>query len=748
MKKKYDYLSLLLLTLVLTFGLAGITVYAADNNSQEKNSESIYENPETPGNINDSTEKTELIDLSNYTAALSQTQYTYSGNAVTPDVSIADGETKLVKDTDYTVSYTNNINIGTATATITGIGNYTGTCTLNYTITASNISNCTATLSKTSYVYNGSLRKPSVTVKTNTATLKKGTDYTVSYSNNKKAGTATVTVKGVGNYTGTLKKTFTITAKSISKCTISLSKTSYTYNGTAKTPSVTVKFGDTKLKKGTDYTVTYKSNTSAGSGKVTIKGIGNFNKSVTKTFTIKAKSISKASVKLSKTSYIYNGKSRKPSVTVTCAKKTLKKGTNFTVKYKNNKKAGIATVTITGKKNYTGTITKTFSIVPQKPNLYNIQHDGKKIILTWEANKSISGFEICRKSANGKWKVIKTVSGKTSSYTDSSTAGYGTSYQYRIRAYLKTSSKTLYSSYSKTVNAKVQAGAPTITSVTPASKTSFVITWDKVSDADGYILYRKANSSSKWKKIATLTSGGKTSYTDTSLTYGKTYTYTLKAYTKSGSKTVNSAYDKNGFTAKLSYSSKYVDGYKLYYDAAGNQIKDVDGIIGKQSSYRIKVNKQANTVTVYAKDGDKGYTIPVKAFVCSTGSATPLGTFNTPNKYRWHTLDHGVEGQWCTRITGGILFHSVWYYSRSKTDLTTVQYNKLGTTASAGCCRLTCAAAKWIYDNCSLGTQVTIYNSSDPGPLGKPTADKLPSWHTWDPTDPTCADLCAERGCH
>ncbi|MGN1182772.1 MAG: L,D-transpeptidase, partial [Faecalibacillus sp.] len=81
-------------------------------------------------------------------------------------------------------------------------------------------------------------------------------------------------------------------------------------------------------------------------------------------------------------------------------------------------------------------------------------------------------------------------------------------------------------------------------------------------------------------------------------------------------------------------------------------------------------------------------------------------------------------------------FHSVYYSKMDNRTLSVSAYNKLGTTASHGCVRLTCGDAKWIYDNCALKTQVIII-SSGPDPLSKPSAAKLPSWHTWDPTDPT-----------
>lgn len=158
------------------------------------------------------------------------------------------------------------------------------------------------------------------------------------------------------------------------------------------------------------------------------------------------------------------------------------------------------------------------------------------------------------------------------------------------------------------------------------------------------------------------------------------------------------------------------------------------------SKYYIKINYTANCVTVYTKDSSGNYTVPVKALICSTGKATPTsGVYKMSQKYRWHTLNGGVQGQYCTRITGHILFHSVPYASKSADSLKYVAYDKLGTKASAGCIRLTVEGALWIYNNCPSGTYVEFYSSSNPGPLGKPTAQKISSnvqCRGWDPTDP------------
>ncbi|MDO4498479.1 MAG: hypothetical protein Q4B51_02485 [Coriobacteriaceae bacterium] len=117
----------------------------------------------------------------------------------------------LVLGKDYTVTYSNYTNAGTATATITGIGNFSGTVKKTYTIKQASLSQYgSATLSYTSCIYNGNYRKPVPTVKWGNKLLNEGKDYTVSYSNNKWTGTASVTIKGTGNYRGTITKTFRV----------------------------------------------------------------------------------------------------------------------------------------------------------------------------------------------------------------------------------------------------------------------------------------------------------------------------------------------------------------------------------------------------------------------------------------------------------------------------------------------------------------------------------------------------------
>lgn len=158
--------------------------------------------------------------------------------------------------------------------------------------------------------------------------------------------------------------------------------------------------------------------------------------------------------------------------------------------------------------------------------------------------------------------------------------------------------------------------------------------------------------------------------------------------------------------------------------------------------YYIKVNYGAQVVTIYTQDENGEYTVPYKAMVCSTGVATPTsGVYSIPARWEWLGLQGDVYGHYSTQIKGNILFHSVPYLRRGdKSSLEYWEYDKLGTYASAGCIRLTVSDAKWIFNNCARGTKVEFYTSSNPGPLGKPSAKKISSYpdylRNWDPTDP------------
>ena len=296
-------------------------------------------------------------------------EQTYTGSAITPDVNVKDGSKTLTSGTDYTIAFSNNVNVGTGTVTIKGKGNYSGTKTATFAIVAKSVSSLTIS-DIAAQTYTGSALTPAVTVKDGSTTLTSGTDYTVAYSNNTNAGTATVTVTGKGNYTGTKTATFTINAKAASNFTIS-EIAAVTYNGSAQTPTVTVKDGSTTLTSGTDYTVAYSNNTNAGTATVIVTGKGNYTGTKTVTFTINARNASNFTIS-SIVVQTYTGSAITPAVTVKDGSTTLTIGTDYTIAYSDNTNAGTATVTITGKGNYSGTKTATFTIAAKDASGFTI----------------------------------------------------------------------------------------------------------------------------------------------------------------------------------------------------------------------------------------------------------------------------------------------------------------------------------------------------------------------------------------
>ena len=175
-----------------------------------------------------------------------------------------------------------------------------------------------------------------------------------------------------------------------------------------------------------------------------------------------------------------------------------------------------------------------------------------------------------------------------------------------------------------------------------------------------------------------------------------------------------------------------------------NESKPIEYPTGS-SPYYIRVNNQANVVTIYGKDDNGYYSVPVKAMICSTGEVTPpswrypSNTYDIQGRWEWLDLMGDVYGHYATQICGNILFHSVPYTEKwNPGSLEWWEYDKLGTSASAGCVRLTLADAWWIFHYVPSGTTVEFYYDSDPGPLGKPWAKKISDnleCRGWDPTD-------------
>lgn len=325
---------------------------------------------------------------------------TYTGSAVKPAVQVYYGNTPLIEKTDYTVTYKNNTKASDAAAqtgapaiTVMGKGSYGGKATVTFSILPKNLGDPDMEYSFVdAYTYKtGTQPKLSLTVKYGKQTLKKDRDFTLTYKD--KSGTKidtaaaegsyTLVIAGKGNYTGEKELPFEITNKTpVSRLKIS-KIASCVYDGTPKKPSVTVKDGKKELEQGTDYELSYENNTEVGKATVIVKGKGDYAGSRKAAFSITGTPLSKATITGFNASVEYTGESISQDVQLTVrakngsetVEKTLRKGTDYEVRFLNCTSAGKASMILTGKCGYTGTVKKTFTI-----KAYDIKADNSSKI--------------------------------------------------------------------------------------------------------------------------------------------------------------------------------------------------------------------------------------------------------------------------------------------------------------------------------------------------------------------------------
>lgn len=338
--------------------------------------------------------------VADLTITIPADSYKYTGRAITPAVTVKNGQAVLKEKEAYTLSYTNNTNIGLATVTVTGAGNYTGTKAISFSIEKEvepvvlkkDIANKDKFYVEFLYdndelqTYTGNEIKPVVWVydREERLVLKENENYKVEYLNNINAGTATVVVTGIGDkYEGEVKLYFTIQeAESVDEeTTITLDQETFTYTGYEIKPVPTVMYGTTKLINGTDYTVRYANNVNVGTGTVYITGKGDYEGTISTTFKITQAQISSARITLAQDKYYYTGRAIEPEVGVSYNGISLSETRDYSVSYKSNTAVGEATITITGKGNFAGTVEKNFTIEKQKSEEKIDISDETKIIV-------------------------------------------------------------------------------------------------------------------------------------------------------------------------------------------------------------------------------------------------------------------------------------------------------------------------------------------------------------------------------
>nr|MCR5783418.1 DUF6273 domain-containing protein [Clostridia bacterium] len=323
---------------------------------------------------------------------LSWTGKTYNGEVQQPTVTVKNSAgAKLTEGTSYTLEWSGDSKLpGTYTVTVKAKGDkYSGSVDKTYTISKQPLEASRIRLSWTSKPYNSDVQKPTVTVK-NAAGVKltAGTSYTLEWSGDSKLpGTYTVTVKGKGNFSGSVPKTYTIGKQALAASRITLSWTSKTYNSAVQKPTVTVKNeAGTKLTEGTSYTLEWSGDSKLpGTYTVTVKGKGSFSGSVPMTYTIGKQPLAASRITLSWTNKAYNGSVQKPTVAVKNAAGTkLTEGTSYILEWSEDSKLpGTYTVTVKGKGSFSGSVPMTYTISKQALN-------ASRITLSW-TSKAYNG---------------------------------------------------------------------------------------------------------------------------------------------------------------------------------------------------------------------------------------------------------------------------------------------------------------------------------------------------------------------
>ena len=385
-------------------------------------------------------------DANLFNITLGTSEFTFNGTELKPTVTVKDGSAVLVENTDYTLAFTNNVNVGTATVTATGIGNYSGTKTATYTIVKADITPTAptaqtglvyttqpqaliaagqaqggemqysldnetwstniptgteakeyivyykvvadanhndvaaqsfkvtieqatltaATLTETNFIYNQQEQTALVAIVSAGAITVPDAGYEIADNKATNVGNYTATLTGKGNFKGEVKVQWSIVAANANLFNITLGTNEYTYDGTAKTPTVTVKDGEATLVENTDYTLAYTANTNAGTATVTATGKGNYSGTQTATFTIKPATLT--SVTLAQTEFQYHlfgPVAQTAEIAEVKAGNLIVPAEQYEVEGNTQTEPGTYTVTVTGKTNFQGSVTADFVIKDQ-----------------------------------------------------------------------------------------------------------------------------------------------------------------------------------------------------------------------------------------------------------------------------------------------------------------------------------------------------------------------------------------------
>lgn len=357
-------------------------------------------------------------------AAPIRAKYIYTGSAVKPKVRVYWKDRLLEEGIDYTVSYKNNVNAFSSaadpeskkapTATIKGKGVYAGTCSQTFTIVPAPLNAVTA--ENLTVAANGKNQQKTPVLTYNGKKLSAKKDFTFKYADEtaKEPGVYKMQIRGTGNYTGLLTDCQLEIIDPARQTLISKASVkkigSMKYNGKAQEPTLIVKRNNVILKEGIhyDYTVTYKNNTEIGTATAVITGHGIYAGTKKVNFKITGTSVKKVRVTGIEKKIYNGGEQTQEHLVVTSGGNELKEGKNYVVSYAKNKNAGTASLTITGKGAYSGSVKKTFKIAA-----YNILTDENNLMkVTADTSAKYEKNKPCRPEPTVTYNGIPLVKGK------------------------------------------------------------------------------------------------------------------------------------------------------------------------------------------------------------------------------------------------------------------------------------------------------------------------------------------------
>lgn len=386
----------------------------------------------------------QLIDINQ--AQVTVSALTYTGATQTPRVTVKlDGKT-LAEDTDYDVRFAvSPKKAGSYEAIIEGYGDYTGSKKVPFAVSPADVS--AANIQVKDQVYTGKALTPRPVVTWKSTTLVQGTDYTVSYANNVNAGTAKVTIKGIGNYTGSQTATFAIARASLDNAASTSTDKAPATPAPAPAPApATSTTASPGPAAGT--TVTAPVNKASAPTK---------SANPSAPVAVAKKNLAAASVSGVAASYGYTGKAISPRPVVRYGGVLLREGVDYTVGYRNNRALGTAVLTMTGTGSYKGALQLRFSIkapTVKAPKLSKVKAAKKAFAATWKkAAGSVSSYQL-QYSTSKKFtkKTTATVKVKTSSKSSLSKTvkklKAKKTYYVRVRTVYQVGDKAFYSSWS------------------------------------------------------------------------------------------------------------------------------------------------------------------------------------------------------------------------------------------------------------------------------------------------------------